>query len=165
VTSKSRRDELKGKQFGKGIVLSFSHLNQSRSAQWNCRCACGGEYIVSALNLKKGSSTQCWLCARKEKTPIYHPGNQKKFIYIFQLQNYFKVGVTDNPRKRLDTINRATPFKAVEVFLGLNKPGLEKEICTKYKEKRSTGEWFLFSLEDIEEIKELACSGSETCLI
>lgn len=169
-----RRHNLQGQTFGKWKVLTFSHINQSRSAQWICECSCGKQSIVSALNLRKGNSTQCRICASKNKTSIYQQGDKLRQLYIFKLNQYYKIGVTNNWEKRLDNISRMTPYKISKVLVVDNYQGLEKKLHTKYKDYCVHGEWFNLSEEQVNQLytelvifpsQELACTGSSCEII
>lgn len=59
--------DLTGVQFGKLIVLRFSHINKFQQSMWLCRCDCGNETIVHSNNLRRGYTQSCG-CARNRKT-------------------------------------------------------------------------------------------------
>lgn len=154
---KSRKNNLKDLHFGKWTVLEFSHINSSRSAYWKCKCECGNEHIIAALNLRKGKSTQCRSCAAKQKTAIYNSSNTKEFLYIFYLEGYYKIGVTNNVTKRLIQIDKNSPFPCYLISVYKNRPGLEKEIHENLKLKCIRGEWFNLNQKDLEWVQQLAC--------
>jgi len=161
-----RRDNLKGLHFGKWTVQEFSHINSSRSAYWNVTCECGNTNVISALSLKKKESTQCRECSSKNKTAIYNSGNKLEYLYIFKLNSYYKIGVTNDPTQRFKHIDRNSPYKLELVNIYYNKPGLEKEIHTMCKSSQVKGEWFLLTKEELDNVQQtLACSAAGCCEI
>lgn len=59
-----------GTKVGKWEVLSIAKVEQNRPSVFRyflCRCECGIEKAVRADGLKKGKSTQCEDCRKKEK--------------------------------------------------------------------------------------------------
>jgi len=60
-----RRIELSGQTYNDWFVIRFSHITESRSAYWLCRCVCGIEKPVSAAHLKAGRSKSCGCVADK----------------------------------------------------------------------------------------------------
>lgn len=157
---KSRRTNLGGLRFGKWTVGEFSHINSSRSAYWQVICDCGKSATVSAQSLKKVQSTQCRDCSRKDKTAIYNSGNKLKFLYVFKINEYYKIGVTDNPSARYNQFNRNSPYLVEVILIASNRVDLEKELHTQFKAKQIKGEWFKLDVYDIQNLqKTLACSS------
>ena len=60
-----------GKQRGEWLVLSRAANRTTPGGlsriYWLCRCSCGKEVEVSALNLGNGASSRCWDCGRKHQ--------------------------------------------------------------------------------------------------
>lgn len=56
--------EMVGKRFGKLTVISVSHRDKSKrnALFFKCKCDCGGETIVSSLNLRQGKTKTCGNC-------------------------------------------------------------------------------------------------------
>lgn len=55
----AKRD-LTGQTYGLLTVVSESPIRTDEgSVQWNCKCACGGERVVSAYNLRSGYRKSC----------------------------------------------------------------------------------------------------------
>ena len=52
-------DDLRGKRFGRLVVIEFDHIDKYHSSQWLCRCDCGNEVVVSRGNLIKGRARSC----------------------------------------------------------------------------------------------------------
>lgn len=55
---KKRIKDLSGEKFGMLTILKFSHTKNNRS-YWLCHCDCGKNKIVSANNLKYGTTKAC----------------------------------------------------------------------------------------------------------
>ena len=68
--------DLKGKRFGRWIVLKRSGRTSSGSPTWHCRCDCSNEKIVNGTSLRKGNSKSCG-CLKSELT--------KKSPYLFKV--------------------------------------------------------------------------------
>jgi len=60
--------DLTGKTFGKIEVLSMDdERGQHGQIQWNCRCICGNQYVLSGGDLTRSRrTTQCKKCRQKE---------------------------------------------------------------------------------------------------
>lgn len=59
------RVDLTGQRFGSLLVLGFSHVDKTRSANWFCRCDCGKEIVLKGNNLRMGNTRSCECLARK----------------------------------------------------------------------------------------------------
>lgn len=59
--------DLKGKRFGKLIVIERSNVKVSGCYKWLCICDCGNECLVLGSYLKNGHTSSCG-CLQKEKT-------------------------------------------------------------------------------------------------
>lgn len=57
--------DLTGRVFRYLTVVKFSRLNHRKNSMWICRCVCGNEKLVSALNLVHGHTSSCG-CKRRE---------------------------------------------------------------------------------------------------
>lgn len=55
----TRAIDLIGSRFGKLTVVSRAENTTQNRAQWLCRCDCGGEKIVQAAYLNKGTTRSC----------------------------------------------------------------------------------------------------------
>jgi hypothetical protein len=80
----SRAKDLRGKRFGKLVVLRLAYTR--RGLWWSCRCDCGGHAAVDTPNLVSGNTSTCGcgkrdvLVARntkhgKSRTPEYQAWN------------------------------------------------------------------------------------------
>jgi len=59
-------DEI-GKVYNGWTVLSFAYSDKYGAARWKCRCRCGDVHVVRGVGLRSGRSTQCRLCAARNK--------------------------------------------------------------------------------------------------
>lgn len=59
--------DLKGKRFGKLIVIERSNVKVRGCYKWLCICDCGNECLVLGSYLKNGHTSSCG-CLQKEKT-------------------------------------------------------------------------------------------------
>lgn len=64
----SRVEDLEGKQFGRLLVMTFSHTATNGSAYWNCSCSCGKSTTTKAARLKTGATVSCGCYAREATT-------------------------------------------------------------------------------------------------
>ena len=82
----------------------------------------------------------------------------KGFVYLFRQKgtNYIKIGMTNGEtvKSRFNMFKMYSPLGAeiIHIIESNNARILEKELHTKFKEKRLKGEFFLLSDEDIAEI-------------
>lgn len=85
---------------------------------------------------------------RKKKRKI------KGYIYILKFEKYYKIGKTININKRLEIISPEMPEKPkiIRSYKSGNIDKDEKYLHEIYKEKRTNGEWFLLSDDDLQEI-------------
>ena len=70
------------------------------------------------------------------------------------ISDLFKIGITTNIKERLRKIQceSGCEIEVVQRFRPENAKKAERELHSKYKEKRGFGEWFSLSLEDVENI-------------
>jgi hypothetical protein len=59
--------ELAGLQFGRLLVIRFSHTSSKQKAYWICLCTCGTTKVVQAYQLRSGHTTSCG-CFHRENT-------------------------------------------------------------------------------------------------
>lgn len=57
--------DLTGKRFNRLLVILFSHVSESRTTYWFCKCDCGNEKIISSPSLIHGKIQSCG-CLRQE---------------------------------------------------------------------------------------------------
>ncbi len=61
-----RYKDIKGKKFGRLVVVEFSHIKNTR-AQWLCFCDCGVEVTCDGGHLREKRGTRSCGCLSKEK--------------------------------------------------------------------------------------------------
>jgi len=89
---------------------------------------------------------------------------KNSFIYLAQ-QSYsslFKIGSSDNPEERLKQLQTANGerLELIETFETKNKFKLESALHRRFLSKKTLGEWFELTEEDLGEFKK-ACSTYE----
>lgn len=80
-----RRILLDGKRFGRLTVISFSHLDDTKTAHWLCKCDCGNTCTPSNRSLRKGATQSCG-CLHKEQLSernATHRSSSTKEYYIW----------------------------------------------------------------------------------
>lgn len=53
------RKDVKGRRFGRWLVIEFSHVDHRNRAMWECKCDCGKESVVAGSALLAGTSKSC----------------------------------------------------------------------------------------------------------
>lgn len=61
--------DLTGERFGRLVVMERAGSKNGRAA-WLCRCDCGGEKVVSAAELSKGSTRSCGCLGREQRKQV-----------------------------------------------------------------------------------------------
>jgi hypothetical protein len=83
---------------------------------------------------------------------IKSQAKQKCYIMIDASTNYVKIGKSQNPGHRERTLQAEKPtIKMIHVF----KDDIEKELHSKFNDRRLRGEWFDLSENEVNEIIEL----------
>jgi hypothetical protein len=57
--------DMTGQTFGRLVVIERAANGAKGNARWLCRCQCGGQKVVSGLNLRSGKTQSCG-CLRRE---------------------------------------------------------------------------------------------------
>jgi hypothetical protein len=78
------------------------------------------------------------------------------FVYVIQCGESFKIGLTNNPTKRLRVLSVKAPFPlTVHLLIPTNNmEALEGELHTFFAHKHRRGEWFDLTEEDIEILRQ-----------
>ena len=74
-------NDLTGKRFGNWVVLERAP-NKKKATMWRCKCDCGKERDVSAINLSDGGSTNCGckrIVASKAASTIHGKHNTRLY--------------------------------------------------------------------------------------
>jgi hypothetical protein len=100
-----------------------------------------------------------------------------KKIYVFKCEQFYKIGITNSPKKRFDTLAASIPFEMSIVVVydpKFKEPDeykkrrrycrIEKYLHKFFQTKRINGEWFKLNQNDLDMIPELikkSISGHE----
>ena len=79
-------------------------------------------------------------------------------VYIIKIEKYVKIGFTENPIKRIKSIQGGLPSDLDVLLLIEGTMELEKKLHYQFKEDRNRGEWFFFS-QDIKDYISLMMNG------
>lgn len=82
--------------------------------------------------------------------------NEQGFIYVIKIDNYYKIGKSKNIKRRFGEYTRL--FKEPELVICEyvnNYDEVEIELHEIFGEKRTRGEWFMLSKNDIKRIKSI----------
>lgn len=85
----SRVKDLKGKRFGRLIVVEFAGLDKYRRAMWKCKCDCGKECIKTAKHLLQKSTKSCG-CLQSEVTIARSTIHEMSYTKIHQTWSRMK---------------------------------------------------------------------------
>lgn len=132
-----------GTVFGKWTVLGYAgERGKGNNTYWNCRCECGVEKEVCGTSLRKGNS-KCITCSAKinGRIGLYTKGRQQH-LYMVKCGDYFKIGVSDNPKRRIKDFESSNPFPIEVLYIGENE-GHEEELWHNiFAHRHHRGEWF-----------------------
>lgn len=83
--------------------------------------------------------------------------NKESMVYIIQMGdfNIYKIGIADNPVKRIKQLQTGNPYKLklVDSFYKWNARQVELRIHKRYNKYKMEGEWFKLSKKQIETLK------------
>jgi hypothetical protein len=101
-----------------------------------------------ALHCDNVSHVQCIVSV--QQCPMMR---KSLYVIMFGEQEFFKIGVSSNPMKRLATLQGACP-KQLSIAINLDLPrfhahGVEQAMHRRLKKYRVSGEWFAVSLEQL----------------
>lgn len=87
---------------------------------------------------------------------------KNKFIYLIKdnVTNYYKIGISDNPNKRLQTLNSSNPNKLQILYTKqMNEAReIEKYLHNEFRKyKIAKKEWFKFEENDKLIIHQIEC--------
>lgn len=71
--------DLTGRQFGRLLVVGFSHKDKGGRSYWHVRCVCGGEKIVEGNNLKTDHTKSCG-CIKEICIPTHAKSNTPSYL-------------------------------------------------------------------------------------
>ncbi len=80
----------------------------------------------------------------------------KKYVYIMKSNEYYKIGVSSNPQKRLKELQTGNPveIEIVNSWKVRFAMELEKKLHDLFDRERVRLEWFKLDNEDLENIKK-----------
>lgn len=88
-----------------------------------------------------------------------HKNNPNGYLYIlyYEYLDLFKVGVSNNPKRRIRDIKAHSPFDLKPIFIKNYEDvyKLEKMVHNRWNHNRIKGEWFQGYKEDIEDMIKL----------
>jgi hypothetical protein len=105
-------------------------------------------YIDTVMHTPHETSIQ----KKKQRVP------KKGYVYLLKAENGCKIGMSVNPKKRIETLGVKLPFP-IDTICTIktdDMTSLELELHQHFADKRINGEWFNLDTEDIEYIKGLA---------
>lgn len=75
-------------------------------------------------------------------------------VYLLRCGTYYKIGMSDNVAWRVQQLSVALPMEVQHVHtIRTDDPArLEKELHTRFADKRVRGEWFSLDLFDVDEL-------------
>lgn len=130
---------------GDASALSDEDLNSVASHPW--LVGNGTATIAEKLQLQREEGRRLRLLARSRTAG---------FIYVIRSGDLFKIGRTTNLRKRLAALRGVVPggIRPVRTRLVLGPRTVEKHLHEKFADKRTNGEWFALSQEDVAWLKK-----------
>ena len=137
-----------GSKYGYWEVLGPSKEKTSCGGlKYDCRCDCGTESAIDGSALRRGKTTQCQKCSNKinHRKALDKQANNSKYFYAMRCGPYVKFGVSDDPERRLKTLQSNNPYPTELIRVEANEEGLENFYHTLYADRHHRGEWFLFS--------------------
>lgn len=75
-------------------------------------------------------------------------------IYFLKLEQFVKIGFTNNPHNRITTLQSGLPEKVELIYLMDGGRKEEKELHLKFSGNRREGEWFILVDEILDYIEE-----------
>jgi len=77
------------------------------------------------------------------------------YVYIIQINEFYKIGMAVNLKKRINQFYSYSPYEIIVVMLQVfpnrsDAAGFEADLHRKFADKRVRGEWFKLSEEDIQ---------------
>ena len=125
-----RRHELKGKQFGRWLVVKFDKTSaKSKITKWICKCECGIIKSIPTQQLLYGSTTQCRECGYKNRKPTHPIGH----LYTSIKEGAIKRNKTFNLSKdEMYNLLKKQNFKCALSGLPLKIVSIRKRTNTNY---------------------------------
>jgi hypothetical protein len=83
---------------------------------------------------------------------------QKEYLYLLECEQYYKIGISNNPKIRFTSIRTANPFEVKPVMCIFTydrkkTKQLESMLHSRFKRMQHRNEWFTKSFEIVNLIK------------
>ncbi len=113
----------------------------------------------------QGYGSRCKACDReRDRWRVFHGKRRQKdgaqnspgYIYIVYSIGRYKIGLSKQPRRRIQAIQSPYPIELICIIQTNDMLSLEIELHARFDHARKHGEWFELSDEDVEEIKHMA---------
>jgi hypothetical protein len=90
------------------------------------------------------------------------------FLYIFEQEGYYKIGISNDPARRLSALQSSTPFE-VKIFFVLEFGGdaepIEKALHEYFSRKHIRGEWYKLSKQDLDFVRSYVSDNKMNILV
>lgn len=142
--SKKIKALVPGDVYGEWTVISYAgNKGKGHNAYWTCQCSCGRLKEVNGSTLRTGKTVQCQKCTGKTngRIGLYSQGKHQH-LYIIRCGEYFKIGVSDNPERRIKDFKSANPYPLEILYIGMNEGHEEKLWHDIFAHRHHHGEWF-----------------------
>lgn len=150
---------MKASKWGSWTVTSYSHVGTGGNKYFSCICDCGEIGVVKGTNLRRGLSTKCKLCNAKANGRKGLYAKSCGDLYVFRLNEYIKIGFSEDVPRRLRELSSATPYVPILVYHGIGKGNQEELWHDIFKPWHHKGEWFI--IDDYEFKKQLSDIGCD----
>lgn len=139
------KQEIIGNKYHKWYVDSYSHKH-SVSGNWyyNCVCECGSKSVVSATNLRRGTSKQCKSCSSKVNGRKGLYAKSRSDLYVVRCGDFVKIGNSDNVQRRFKDMQTHNPYPLQLLYVGYGEGCDEEMWHNVFKHRHHSGEWFSF---------------------
>lgn len=132
-----------GSQYGSWTVLAYAgEKGNGKNTYWTCECSCGTTKDVCGSLLRAGKSSKCHKCAGRKNGRIGLDRMAKKHLYIVRCGEFFKIGSSDNPDRRIKDLHSTCPYPITVEAILLDRGGEEPEWHEKHRNQHHHGEWF-----------------------
>lgn len=149
-----------GRRIDKIVIEEDLHCGAGAGGHlWFCRCDCGRSRSWKEWQLVKGVRTGellCKYCARLKR----RFSSCCTFVYLIHAtgSDYYKIGLSNNPEKRLATLRHTNPFGITDLKLVRtikSNRWVECQLHWRYDKQRQKGEWFSFTPNEAEDVTKV----------
>lgn len=134
--------DIKGKRFGKLEAVDWVQ-NKYGWTEWECTCDCGNKVMMPQHELERGLLNSCGC---DDSWPEL--GHNRTMLYVLQVRDRVKIGITKSAKKRLGDIQTWSPLRVevIRLFKDATK-GKEASIHFSLAHLNTKGEWFQYTPE------------------